>query len=75
MPTGIPSDMYTLRLKGSERQVLISALRATVDQLDGIMEQGMAGGGGYEDLREVADASNALEDILLKLGEEKSNEQ
>jgi hypothetical protein len=63
---------YKLELTDSEREVLISALRATVGQLDNIMEQGMAGGAnGYDDLREVADASNALEDILGKLGEQK----
>lgn len=65
---------YKLELTDTERNVLLQALRATVEQLDGIMEQGMASGGGYDDLREVADASNALEDVLLKLGEEKTNE-
>lgn len=62
---------YKLELTDTERTVLLDALRATVTQLDDIMEKGMASGGGYEDLREVADASNALEDVLGKLGEAK----
>lgn len=65
--------MFTIDLTDLERTVLLQALRATVEQLDGIMERGMAEGNGYEDMREVADASNALEDILLKLGEDKNN--
>ena len=66
--------MYKLTLTDQERQVLVEALRATVNQLDGIMEKGMAGGGGYDDLREVADASNSLETILFKL-DEKGNKE
>lgn len=50
-----------LELTDTEQKVLISALRATVEQLDEIMEN--------TPNREVADASNALEDILIKLGE------
>ena len=66
--------MYKLTLTDQERKVLVDALRATVNQLDGIMEQGIAGGGGYNDLREVADASNALETILFKLDEKGEKE-
>lgn len=66
--------MYKLTLTDQERQILVDALRATVNQLDGVMEQGIAGGGGYNDLREVADASNSLETILFKLDEKGEKE-
>lgn len=50
-----------IELTGTEQRVLTDALRATVNQLDEIMESAPN--------REVADASNALEDILDKLKE------
>lgn len=58
--------MQKLILTDQESQILISALRATVEQLDTIMEQ--------KPTREVADASNALENILSKLGEKGETE-
>jgi len=66
-------EPYKLELTGIERNVLIDALRATVGQLDEIMQKGMGSGSSYDDLREVADASNALEDILVKLAEYKDD--
>lgn len=48
-----------LKLTESERAILTEALRATVKQLDEIMENAPT--------REVADASNGLSDILDKL--------
>lgn len=56
-----------LKLTESERTLLIQTLTATVEQLDQVMVQGMSAGNGYEDMREVADASNGLADILDKL--------
>ncbi len=52
-----------LKLTESERAILTEALRATVKQLDQIMENTPS--------REVADAANGLSDILDKL--EKGN--
>lgn len=54
-----------LKLTESERAILTEALRATVKQLDQIMESTPS--------REVAEAANGLSDILDKLekGDEK----
>lgn len=58
--------MYSLKLTEQERQLLIDALRSTVTQLDAIMEKSPT--------REVANASNSMENILAKLGEKGESE-